>query len=180
MKESHKSYFSDIKLIVGFFLFVLAIIIFDQFFTEDKIAFDFSKITVPMQNDIFNSQGDVTTLHKIVDGKKAILIDFWASWCPPCMSSMSNLIQKEKELAPQGIVVVGMNLEDQKIADSIRVSRNISFNWLVEPADQFYSKLFFIDSIPKMVLISPEGKVLFRGHPEDSELKEILKTLIKK
>ena len=49
--------------------------------------------------------------------------------------------------------------------------------WLVEPPDRPYSKAFELDSIPRMILLSPEGKVLFNGHPEDPALWAALKKI---
>jgi hypothetical protein len=47
----------------------------------------------------------------------------------------------------------------------------------VEPPDRPYSKVFEIQSIPRMILLSPEGKVLFNGHPEDPALWAALKKI---
>ena len=129
-----------------------------------------ANIKVPMDQEIETSSGEKTSLAELVKGKKAILLDFWATWCGPCMAMMPELIKKAETLNPQGIVVAGMNTENKAKAEKIRTSKSISFTWLVEP-NRVFSKLLSINSIPRMVLISPEGKVLFNGHPNDAALK---------
>jgi hypothetical protein len=71
--------------------------------------------------------------------------------------------------------VVGLNTESNaSIAAKVKQQKNISLPWLVEPKGEPYSGLLNIDSIPRMVLVSPEGKVLYNGHPSDPALKEAL------
>jgi hypothetical protein len=65
----------------------------------------------------------------------------------------------------------------ESIAERIRKEQNATLPWLVEPADRPYSKAFELDSIPRMILLSPEGKVLFNGHPEDPALWAALKKI---
>ena len=132
-----------------------------------------AKITVPMDQEIETSSGEKTTLAKLSEGKKAVLLDFWATWCGPCMRLMPELIKKAEKLNPQGIVVAGMNTENKAKAEKIKQSKSITFTWLVEP-NKVFSNLLSINSIPRMVLISPEGKVLFNGHPSDPTLKDAI------
>ncbi|MBL9133515.1 MAG: TlpA family protein disulfide reductase, partial [Verrucomicrobiaceae bacterium] len=119
-----------------------------------------------------------TTLADQLGGKKAILIDFWASWCGPCMQLMPSLKKKGEHLQPYDIVVIAMNKDDENaesIAERIRKEQGMTIPWLVEPKERPYTKLFELDSIPRMVLISPKGNVLFNGHPEDPALWAALK-----
>jgi len=137
-------------------------------------------LTVDMKLPITDSMGEATTLGDVVAGKKAILIDFWASWCGPCMQLMPSLKKKGESLPAHGIVVAAMNKDDENalgIAERIRKEQDMKIPWLIEPAERPFTKLFEIDSIPRMILISPEGKVLFNGHPEDPALWAALKKL---
>jgi thiol-disulfide isomerase/thioredoxin len=143
---------------------------------EQKMA----AISVDMKLPLSDSMGEMTTLGDLVAGKKAVLIDFWASWCGPCMQLMPSLKKKGDTLPAHGIVVAAMNKDDENalsIAERIRKEQDMSIPWLIEPAERPFTKLFEIESIPRMVLISPDGKVLFNGHPEDPALWAALKKL---
>lgn len=136
-----------------------------------------SNIQVPMDMDIQHSNGNTTTLGSLVNEKKALLLDFWATWCAPCIALMPSLVKKAEILEPQGVLVAGMNTESVKKAEQFRKKEDINFTWLVEPDKNPLSQLLMIDSIPRMVLIDVEGHVLFNGHPNDPSLHDALAKL---
>ena len=151
----------------------------EKFRRESKMV----SLVVDLKLPLTNSMGEATTLHDQLGGKKALLLDFWASWCDPCMNLMPALKKKAQTLAAFD-VVVAMNKDDPKdnetaesIAERIRKEQNATLPWLVEPAERPYTKAFELDSIPRMVLLSPDGKVLFNGHPEDPSLWVALKKI---
>lgn len=136
-----------------------------------------ANLKVPMDLEIQTSAGEKTTLGNLSKGKKGVLLDFWASWCGPCMNLMPELENKAKKLGPEGILVAGMNTENAVKAESVRKKRKIGFTWLVEPDGRPLSQMLKINSIPRMILLAPDGKVLFNGHPMDDELVSTLATL---
>lgn len=96
------------------------------------------------------------------------------------MQLMPELKKKAAELAKHGVVVAGMNKDDQNaqtVAAKVRDEQGIDFPWLIEPAERPFSKLLEIDSIPRMILISPDGRVLYNGHPQDPALWSALQKL---
>jgi thiol-disulfide isomerase/thioredoxin len=148
----------------------------EKFRRETKMAVLVADLKIPLTT----SMGEATTLHDVLGGKKALLLDFWASWCGPCMQLMPELPKKAELLAAHGIVVATVNKDDanaESTAEGVRQQLNTSMPWLVEPAERPYTKAFDLATIPRMVLITPEGKVLFNGHPEDPALWIALKKL---
>ena len=144
---------------------------------REKQVAAMAKLRLPMELEISTSTGEKTTLGKLAKGKKGVLLDFWASWCGPCMALMPELEEKAKKFGPQGIVVAGMNTESAAKAEDLRKKRGIEFAWLVEPEGRPLSRLLKINSIPRMILVSPKGKVLFNGHPKDDALAASLANL---
>jgi len=136
-----------------------------------------ANLKVPMDLEIQTSAGEKTTLGDLAKGKKGVLLDFWASWCGPCMNLMPELQKKAKKLGSKGILVAGMNTENAGKAESVRKKRKIGFTWLVEPEGRPLSQMLKINSIPRMILVAPDGKVLFNGHPMDDELVSSLADL---
>jgi len=148
----------------------------EKFRREAKMA----ALVVDLKIPLTTSMGEATTLQDQLGAKKALLLDFWASWCGPCMQLMPALKQKAEALSSHGIVVAAMNKDDEKpesTAEGIRQQLNTSMPWLVEPAERPYTKQLEVESIPRMILISPTGKVLFNGHPEDPALWVALKKI---
>lgn len=135
---------------------------------KEQLA-ELAKITMPLDMEILDSQGKAHTLGGLLKDKKALMIDFWASWCGPCMSAMPRLMAEAKSMAPKGVVVLGMNTEDAATAEGIRQEKGIDFPWLVEPSGRPLSQLLKVDSIPRMVIVDPQGKIVYNGHPGDHQ-----------
>ena len=133
-----------------------------------------SSMGVPLETVLTSVEGETLTLGKLMEGNKAVLLDFWASWCGPCIRLMPSLKEKSEKLASQGVYVAGVNTDDdeqKQKALQVREQRGMSsVPWLLDENGGDLSAYLMIDSIPRMVLISPEGKVLFNGHPQDDEL----------
>ena len=149
----------------------------DRWVAEYHQADRMSKITVPMNLEIAVSRGGMTTLGNLVKDWKAILLDFWATWCGPCIQLMPETLKRAETLKSKGILVAGMNTESVEKAEAFRRERKISHTWLIEPSDRPLSRLLLIDSIPRMVLVGREGQVLFNGHPMDGKLEIALAQL---
>ena len=97
------------------------------------------------------------------------------------MQLMPELRTKGETLPSQGVVVMAMNTDaDDPIgkAKKVRDQHNMDvMPWLLEPEDRPLSRLLMIDSIPRMILVNAEGKVLYNGHPMDPSLKSALAAL---
>lgn len=137
-------------------------------------------LKIDLQIALATSAGEATTMADLMAGKKAVLLDFWASWCGPCMQLMPELKKKAEHLSKHGIVVVGMNKDDENaeaVAEKVRGEQEINFPWLIEPQDRPFTKLLEIESIPRMILVGPDGKVLYNGHPQDPGLWSALQKI---
>ncbi|HEY1051979.1 MAG TPA: TlpA disulfide reductase family protein [Prosthecobacter sp.] len=150
--------------------------------TIEKVRRDMkmTNAVVDLKIPLTTSAGEATTLHDQLGGKKALLLDFWATFCAPCIQLMPALKKKSEVLSKHGVVVAGMNRDDDNAeakAEKFRKEMNTTMPWLVEPADRPYTKAFDAEVMPRMVLLSAEGKVLFNGHPEDPELWTALKKI---
>jgi len=145
---------------------------------EDKARqTEMDKLTFPMDTEIESSDGKKHTVASLIKGKKALLLDFWATWCGPCVRLMPKLVEKEARLKEHGILVAGMNTENIDKAEGFRKDKNIEMTWLVEPEGRPFSKLLGINSIPRMILVSAKGKILYNGHPSSEGLHVALEKL---
>lgn len=101
---------------------------------------------------------------------KFVLIDFWATWCPPCRELTPKLNAFHEKFGDK-LVVIGVSAESKaKVEDYTR--RNIQYYSAIDPARRM-SRQYEVRGIPHVVLIDPEGVVRWEGYPlEETELKE--------
>lgn len=154
--------------------------LFAQSIDKGRREAKMATMKLDLQLVLATSGGETTTLADQMAGKKALLLDFWASWCGPCMQLMPELKKKAEQLSKHGIVVAGINKDDEKaeaVAEKVRNEQEIEFPWLIEPADRPFTKMLEIDSIPRMILVGPDGKVLYNGHPQDPGLWSALQKI---
>jgi thiol-disulfide isomerase/thioredoxin len=141
-----------------------------------------AKLLLAMDLEIPFSNGGKTSLGELVKGRRALLLDFWASWCGPCMALMDELRTRAHKLSASNIVVAGINTEAaldgpskaKAKAERVRKSKKMDLPWLVEPSDEPLTRLFEVNTIPRAVLVNSEGKILYNGYPNDGGLTRAL------
>ena len=111
---------------------------------------------------------------------KYVLVDFWASWCGPCLREMPNVVKLYKECKGKNFEIFGVSLDNKKDAWEKAIKANGMKwpqgsdlkGWGSEPA-----RLCNVSAIPFTVLIDPEGEVIaidLRGEQLHAKVKEVL------
>jgi thiol-disulfide isomerase/thioredoxin len=109
---------------------------------------------------------------------KVVLINFWASWCGPCMVEMAALRKLEETLGPKGLIVLAVNVEEKKEAVLKTVKLDtLPKNTVFEPPESDLNP-FRIETIPASIVVDRKGIVRFGllGDPEWSK-PETIKTV---
>ena len=112
---------------------------------------------------------------------KIVLLDFWASWCGPCMREMPNVVKLYKECKGKNFEIVGVSLDQKRDAWLNAVEKN-KMKWIQVSDLKSWAtapvKLCNVSAVPYTVLVDPDGKVIaldLRGEELIKKIKEVLK-----
>jgi peroxiredoxin len=90
---------------------------------------------------------------------KVVLVNFWATWCPPCRKEMPDLETLYGRFGSKGLVVLGISDEEAaKVGPFVR-ERKISFPVLLDPGRKVNEE-FVVEGIPKSFVYDREGKLV--------------------
>jgi peroxiredoxin len=101
-------------------------------------------------------QGNSWTL-KDLRGKVA-LVNFWATWCPPCRKEMPDLEALGKRFRDQGLVILAISDEDATKVKPFIAEKQFTFPILLDP-DRKVNKLFDVEGIPKTFIYDRQGRL---------------------
>jgi cytochrome c biogenesis protein CcmG/thiol:disulfide interchange protein DsbE len=91
---------------------------------------------------------------------KVTLVNFWATWCPPCRTEIPELVRWQREYRTQGLQVIGITYPPQRLSEVRRFTRKTRVNYPVAIGSKA-TKMFFTssDTLPMTVVIDSEGTV---------------------
>lgn len=101
---------------------------------------------------------------KLSDHKgKAVLVDFWATWCAPCRASLPHLSALQERYRQKGLVVVGLSLDDLEAQQVRRFAERLQLRFRIGMADENVLDAYGpIRSIPTTFFIDKKGRVVPR------------------
>ena len=127
---------------------------------------------------------------KDVDGKtvsssdfkgKVVVLDFWATWCPPCKAEIPGFVALQKAYGEQGLVVVGVSLDEEGAQVLKPFIKQHGINYPVVLGDAKTAQAFGgVRSIPTTFIIGRDGRIAGQhvGFVSKADFEKAIKPLL--
>jgi peroxiredoxin len=121
--------------------------------------------------------------HRLTEWKgKVLVLNFWASWCPPCREEIPLLQAAHRRFGPRGLAIVGLAIDQLAPVTAFRKQSGITYPILVDDAAIALMSLYGdpSESLPYTVVLDRNGNIVARklGAFHGDELDRIVEPLL--
>lgn len=105
---------------------------------------------------------------------KVVFVEFWATWCGPCVAKMPEMIELYNDYKNEDFVFLGVSLDYSEGPLRSYVSENdIEWEQILD-ISRSISNLYEIPGTPHGILLDKEGKIIYKGYPRNYELRLLI------
>ena len=125
----------------------------------------------PMSEDIqapaFDLQGPAGEPQRLLDHRgKPIILNFWATWCPPCLAEMPSMQRAHETLTEEGISVIAVNVgEDAETIERFLSETDVDFPIPMD-VDSEVVQSYPVKGLPTTFVIDPNGRLVYSATGE--------------
>ncbi len=125
-----------------------------------------------------NRDGKALSVSELLDQGNYVLIDFWASWCVPCMEEMPYLKEAYAEFGDKGFEIYAVSMDSNRNKWLEAVDESMPWVNVIRSSTSTATKDYDVKTIPLNFLISPKGKIVAKNL-RGEELKRVLGQYVK-
>jgi thiol-disulfide isomerase/thioredoxin len=107
---------------------------------------------------------------------KIVVVEFWATWCPPCRKSIPHLIELYKKYADKGVAIVSLTNEPQEKVDPF--VKEMGMPYAIGGGSDS-GRTYGVTGIPRVFLVDTKGQVVWEGHPMQPEFEKAIEEQLK-
>ncbi|WP_198264467.1 peroxiredoxin family protein [sulfur-oxidizing endosymbiont of Gigantopelta aegis] len=162
-------------ILVGIFL-----LLSNNVFSEQSLTV----LDKPIMAPDFSLQDMDGKTHKLSDYRgQPVIINFWATWCPPCREEMPSMERAWNKIKDQGIAMLAINVgESEDAIFTFTGNYPVSFTLLLDTTGTI-TEQWPVKGLPTTFVVSPEGKLVYRAvggrEWDDEELLDHVRKLKK-
>ena len=106
---------------------------------------------------------------------KVAVVEFWATWCPPCRKSIPDLIKLQTAKAKEGLVIVGLSNEEKEKVEEF--AKKIGMTYIVGYGSESGND-YGADTIPRAFVVGKDGMVAWTGNPLEKAFESAVETAL--
>ena len=113
---------------------------------------------------------------------KVVVVDFWATWCPPCRAEIPGYVDLQRKYAKDGLVIVGVSLDQKEPGEVRKFVEKFGINYTIVMGTPAMQDSFGeMDGIPTTFIIDRRGNIRDRkvGSMPEEEFESVLLTYLK-
>lgn len=121
-----------------------------------------------------------------LQGEKLTVIDFWATWCKPCVNALPKINALHREFQSQGVNFIGVNVDGPRNQAKVKPfsnSLNLSYSIILDPDQEILSELD-ASVLPTLIILNQNGKEVYRHEGfntgDEKQISEKIKSLLSK
>lgn len=107
--------------------------------------------------------GNELSLEEVGKTTELVVIDFWATWCKPCIKSIPKLVALSEKYPKQSVRFVGINIDSPRNLSKVRPfaeSLGISYPIILDSEQTLYEE-YLVGAVPTLIVLSADGEVLY-------------------
>jgi thiol-disulfide isomerase/thioredoxin len=121
---------------------------------------------------------DVTS----ADGKSVYVVEFWATWCPPCLTSIPHLSELQNKYNGKHVTFVGISMDDQRTLGDVRpfvkkMGDKMNYTVAIDKdgaTAKAYMGAFGVRGIPHAFIVDQKGRIIWHDHPMSEEFEKTI------